>query len=1020
MADESDRLPVLPMRRTSAQQPRPQEEQRQRRQRRLPQQAQAQAKAKAQAKAQVQAETQAVSSNSDPAAAAPAALAHETSRRRPAAVANPDGDRSGSSNHRRQGVMVAEDGLSPPPAPHMRTAPPTDAAQVRRPGAMVAFSSNGSGDALQQQGTGASGLSAANAHQNAQQRESLKSAATEKTSSTQATPGTAVASRGSGSIGSGSKLSYGLRRQLSNDGSMGEKMKTDGSPSQRYADITKSMEMEDVSSSFLVADAKQPASDDKPQSDARANVNSGAEHRHDVNYDEDEDEKWKRMQEQDAAMKTTDKSEDKKDVPRDGSVSASDLIDLERPQQPPLQQARTATSIPGAHHHAPSRPTNAASSSSRSSDIQDHDGFGIEQQQLLQQQLNATSGMANQGDVDDFLQESGEDGLGVVPLEAELAESQDDIRDTVREEMQRAYQVMMDVAALPPADDNDVPLHLEQSLADTIMASTVVAASNDNEDRVYGHGQDSGVAVPVYDAIEDGKVVMDRDPTLPAEAASTKEPRSQGPARNKRRLLIAAVLLLVLGIVAIVLGVVLANNNNDGNAAAPSSAGANNSGITQQPTAAKVQLQEEPTSGPTVQPSNSPTENQYIDTLIDILSQKLIGPPTFLTVSELTNPSTITYQVFEWMSTDEHTTNNMLTDSNGNRLTQGEWNVDKQRLLDRFCLSYFYVAMQGAQWPQRLGFMTDVDACNWNSGGPGPGSGVYCRNDGSRTVSGIALPDSRLAGELPLVLYHMDIEYMDFGINPSLTGTISAYIGNLNGMVILKLHDTSMSGTIPSEIGRMTDLLRLELKFAGFGGSLPSEIGNCKSLTHMILSVNDFVGTIPTDFGQLTNIQDFNLYDTNVTGELPMELSNWDSIKTIDVSYTAIHGNLDPIFCTRSLNFWQEGSSFFSDCIGALDSNAEDEVRRNPRVSCSCCSLCCGGYAGCSPPQRQPLSCDNNCVACDMNFYASECSGCPKDGNVPSICERSCQIKINPLQRTVECVPRFTFDTADVTFDPSQ
>mgnify|MGYP000898433996 FL=1 len=61
-------------------------------------------------------------------------------------------------------------------------------------------------------------------------------------------------------------------------------------------------------------------------------------------------------------------------------------------------------------------------------------------------------------------------------------------------------------------------------------------------------------------------------------------------------------------------------------------------------------------------------------------------------------------------------------------------------------------------------------------------------------------------------------------IDQGLTGEIPPEIGQITGLIVLKLSNNQLTGSIPSEIGNLTGLKKLELGFNNLSGNIPPEI----------------------------------------------------------------------------------------------------------------------------------------------------------------------------------------------------
>mmetsp|Transcript_29549 Transcript_29549/g.58861 ORF Transcript_29549/g.58861 Transcript_29549/m.58861 type:complete len:267 (+) Transcript_29549:161-961(+) len=107
----------------------------------------------------------------------------------------------------------------------------------------------------------------------------------------------------------------------------------------------------------------------------------------------------------------------------------------------------------------------------------------------------------------------------------------------------------------------------------------------------------------------------------------------------------------------------------------------------------------------------------------------------------------------------------------------------------------------------------------------------------------------------------------------SLTGTIPAEIGALDGLTYLSLHENQICGHLPSEIGRLTSLKNLCLYGNRLEGPLPAELGALTALTQLDLWKNNFTGKIPSTLANLTNLKHLSLFNNNFDTDVP---SYWE------------------------------------------------------------------------------------------------------------------------------------------------
>ncbi|KAL2519550.1 Protein NSP-INTERACTING KINASE 3 [Abeliophyllum distichum] len=128
-----------------------------------------------------------------------------------------------------------------------------------------------------------------------------------------------------------------------------------------------------------------------------------------------------------------------------------------------------------------------------------------------------------------------------------------------------------------------------------------------------------------------------------------------------------------------------------------------------------------------------------------------------------------------------------------------------------------------------------VDPCSWRM--------VTCSPDGY--VSALGLPSL------------------------SLSGTLSAGVGNLTKLQSVLLQNNDISGPIPAAIGKLEKLQTLDLSNNNFNGGLPSSLGDLKNLNYLRLNNNSFTGSIPDSLSKLESLTLVDLSFNNLSGPLP-------------------------------------------------------------------------------------------------------------------------------------------------------
>eukprot|EP00980_Cylindrotheca_fusiformis_P017870 scaffold5665_cov114-Cylindrotheca_fusiformis.AAC.1 len=267
--------------------------------------------------------------------------------------------------------------------------------------------------------------------------------------------------------------------------------------------------------------------------------------------------------------------------------------------------------------------------------------------------------------------------------------------------------------------------------------------------------------------------------------------------------------------------------------------------------------------------------------------------------------------------------------------------TDATELLERFSLATLYYSGGRGDW------LTISSHCDWR--------GLFCEEDG-RVTTGLDLTFKKLSGPIPSEIGHLQqLKSLELPGN-DLSGPIPSEIGHLQQLKRLSLLENKFSGPIPSEIGHLQQLKILELDQNKFSGPIPSEIGHLQQLKilrlyqnklsgpipseigHLVqqlellyLHNNKLSGPIPSEIGRLQQLSSLRLEDNiGLTGTVPVEVGQLKSISEAFFSNTSLTGGLDDLpFCeNRKKISW---FSLQADCGGL-----------NPKITCECCTECCG------------------------------------------------------------------------------
>jgi len=141
-------------------------------------------------------------------------------------------------------------------------------------------------------------------------------------------------------------------------------------------------------------------------------------------------------------------------------------------------------------------------------------------------------------------------------------------------------------------------------------------------------------------------------------------------------------------------------------------------------------------------------------------------------------------------------------------------------------LEAFYNSTGGENWTNKTNWLSNEPLTAWQ--------GIYENEYGQYRLS---FDSNNLIGQLPANMGDLTIfTSISIYLNPLLTGSIPASIGNLDRLQELSLTG-SLNGEIPSSIGNLKNLETLFLNGNQLIGSVPATLVNCSNLT--IVALND-------------------------------------------------------------------------------------------------------------------------------------------------------------------------------------
>lgn len=102
-------------------------------------------------------------------------------------------------------------------------------------------------------------------------------------------------------------------------------------------------------------------------------------------------------------------------------------------------------------------------------------------------------------------------------------------------------------------------------------------------------------------------------------------------------------------------------------------------------------------------------------------------------------------------------------------------------------------------------------------------------------------------------------------------------------------------------------------------------------------------GTVPESLGALTTLLDIDLRDNAFTGLIPEAFGQLSQLDAIYIQNNELTGNVDPIFCDNK-----------EHTIKKVEADCREP---NPRLVCSCCTLCCkADGTRCASPTPAPAT----------------------------------------------------------------
>jgi hypothetical protein len=196
----------------------------------------------------------------------------------------------------------------------------------------------------------------------------------------------------------------------------------------------------------------------------------------------------------------------------------------------------------------------------------------------------------------------------------------------------------------------------------------------------------------------------------------------------------------------------------------------------------------------------------------------------------------------------------------------------------RYIMALFYYAMDGDNWVQKQGWLSEKSECEW-FGIDGISEG--CGADGI----GGCIKRSDFKGDFNKVCR------LSMGRLNNLFGEFPKELGQLTEMRYVEIQDDWLVGTIPSELGEGWRKLHTFLIGGNvMSGVFPTSFADNEFLGTVFIDRNNFNGTFPTVFDTLKNLEWLDAEGNAFTGSLSPGIGE---LKNLSESSSCVDG----IFC---------------------------------------------------------------------------------------------------------------------------
>lgn len=247
---------------------------------------------------------------------------------------------------------------------------------------------------------------------------------------------------------------------------------------------------------------------------------------------------------------------------------------------------------------------------------------------------------------------------------------------------------------------------------------------------------------------------------------------------------------------------------------------------------------EPPSQMPSIMPSGQPTSTRFME-IVDFL--------TPLSGNALKVQGSPQYKAAMWMESGDM----MPNPRGGTGLS-----IKDAGFTQRYIMALFYYAMDGDNWVQKQGWLSEKSECEWF------GVDGFSQGCGSDGVGG-CIKRSDFAGDYNKVCR------LSMGRLNNLFGEFPKELGQLEEMRYVEIQDDWLIGTIPDDLGRGWRKLHTFLIGGNvMHGGIPSSFANNEFLGTIFIDRNNFNGTWPTVFDTLKNLEWLDAEGNGFTGTL--------------------------------------------------------------------------------------------------------------------------------------------------------